>query len=77
MLPELVENGAAGLVVEDTPENLGQAIFQMATEAEKRRNLGEKARAHATREFRLDQQARVVESFYRKIISIKEEGKPS
>ena len=77
MLPELVADGTAGLVVEDTPENLGQAIFQMATEAEKRRDLGEKAKAHATREFRLDQQARVVESFYRKIISVKKEGKPS
>jgi len=75
MLPELVADGAAGLVVEDTPENLSQAIFQMASDTESRRDLGEKAKAHATQEFRLDRQAEIVESFYRKIISIQEEGK--
>jgi glycosyltransferase involved in cell wall biosynthesis len=69
MLPELVKDGAAGMVVDDTPENLSQAILQMALETEKRKNLGKKAKVHATMEFKLDRQALVVESFYKKILT--------
>lgn len=70
MLPELVGDGTAGLVVEDTPENLSQAIFRIAEDTEKRRSLGMAAKDHAEQAFRLDQQARVVESFYKKILAM-------
>ncbi|RTZ91605.1 MAG: hypothetical protein DSY91_04830 [Deltaproteobacteria bacterium] len=77
MLPELVGNGNAGMIVEDTPENLSQAIYQMATDPDRRTELGKAAREHATREFRLDRQAKTVESFYRKILTIQENGMQS
>ncbi len=74
MLPELVGLGSAGLIVEDTPQNLSEAIYRMATNPEERHALGKAARAHALRAFRLDQQARVVESFYQKILSARNGG---
>lgn len=70
MLPEIVGNGSAGIIVEDTPENLSEAIFQMATDLEKRHTFGLAAKTHAQREFRLDQQAKVVESFYKKLLAM-------
>jgi len=74
MLPELVDQGSAGLIVEDTPHNLSDAIYRMATNPEARKALGEAARRYALQTFRLDQQARIVESFYRKILSNLERG---
>ncbi len=75
MLPELVDEGNAGIVVDDTPENLAEAIHRMATDPEARHVLGRAAQAHARRAFRLDQQARIVESFYKKILRL--QGGPS
>ena len=74
MLPELVNDGAAGLIVEDTPENLSAAITRLATQPKERRTLGQAAKEVALRSFRLDQQARVVESFYQKILSLGAKG---
>jgi glycosyltransferase involved in cell wall biosynthesis len=74
MLPELVDQGSAGLIVEDTPHNQSDAIYRMATNPEARKALGEAARRYALQTFRLDQQARIVESFYRKILSNLERG---
>ena len=74
MLPELVREGAAGIVVEDTPENLSEAILEMATDEERRLTLGRAAKEHATREFRLDRQVNTVESFYNKILNLFKEG---
>jgi glycosyltransferase involved in cell wall biosynthesis len=76
MLPELVDEGNAGLIVKDTPENLAQAIFEMATNKERRDALGKAARDYATAEFRLDRLARTVESFYQKILTLHKEEPP-
>ncbi len=70
MLPELIGEGTAGIMVEDTPENLSEAIYQMAADPAKRHALGEAAKAHAEQAFRLDQQVRIVVSFYQKILAM-------
>ncbi len=74
MLPELVGAGKAGLIVEDTPENLAGAISRLAKNPEERASLGQEAKDFALRIFRLDQQARVVESFYQKILTLHKRG---
>ena len=76
MLPELVNEGNAGMIVEDTPENLARAIYEMVTDTDRRIALGKSAREHALREFRLDRQARTVESFYQKILTLHKEEPP-
>jgi len=73
MLPELVDEGKAGLILEDTPENLARAIYEMATDTDRRIALGKAAREHALKEFRLDRQAKTVESFYKKILTLHQE----
>jgi len=73
MLPELVDEGKAGLILEDTPENLARAIYEMATDTDRRIILGKTARKHALKEFRLDRQAKTVESFYKKILTLHQE----
>jgi glycosyltransferase involved in cell wall biosynthesis len=57
MLPEIVEHGTTGLVVTDTPEELGEAILKLATDTGLRRKIGQEARKKALREFRIDHQA--------------------
>ncbi len=70
MLPELVENGVSGLVVEDSSETLARATLKLLRDPALRKDLGKAASDHAHREFRLDRQAEEVESFYREMISL-------
>ncbi len=57
MLSEIVEHGRTGLLVTDTPQELGEAILKLATNPELRREIGEEARKRALQEFRIDHQA--------------------
>jgi len=68
MLPELVENGVSGLVVNDTPEELARAVLDLLHHPEKREALGRAAHQKAHRDFRLDQQVEAVERFYQEVI---------
>ena len=68
MLPELVENGVSGLVVNDTPEELARAVLDLLHHPEKREALGRAAHQKAHRDFRLDQQVEAVERFYQEMI---------
>ncbi len=68
MLPELVDDGRAGIVVEDTPESLSEAIFQMVTDKERRRKLAAAAKTYALEAFQLDRQAERVVNFYEEIV---------
>jgi len=70
MLPELVEHGISGLVVQDTPELLAEAALRLLRHPEMREDMGKAAREKAHREFRLDHQAEAVERFYQEIISL-------
>jgi glycosyltransferase involved in cell wall biosynthesis len=68
MLPELVENGVSGLVVDDRPELLAEATLQLLRNPEKRKAMGKAAWEKAHREFRLDRQVEAVEKFYQEMM---------
>jgi len=70
MLPEIVEDGVSGLVVEDTPERLAQATLELLRNPEKRSAMGKAAYEKAQREFRLDRQAEEVETFYQEMVKL-------
>jgi glycosyltransferase involved in cell wall biosynthesis len=70
MLPELVEHGVSGLVVQDTPELLADAAVQLLRNRERREAMGKAAWEKAHREFRLDQHAEAVETFYQGMIRL-------
>jgi glycosyltransferase involved in cell wall biosynthesis len=64
MLPEIVEHGRTGLIVTDTPRELGEAILKLAINPGLRQAMGEEAKRKALREFRLDHQAdRIIELY--------------
>ncbi|MBW2056318.1 MAG: glycosyltransferase family 4 protein [Deltaproteobacteria bacterium] len=68
MLPELVEDGETGFVVEDTPDNLLAALRKLILDENLRDRMGRAARSKALREFRLDKQAIEVEGFYERVL---------
>ena len=70
ILPELVEQEVSGLVVPDTPEDLARATLLLLQHPDRRRRMGMEARDKAFRDFRLDQQAEEVETFYQEMISL-------
>ena len=67
MLPELVADGADGLVVPEAVEALTGAILRLATDGALRKRMGEAARAKAEREWDLEAQAERVEAVYRRL----------
>lgn len=67
-VPELVENGRAGLLVEPGDASaLAVAIHRLAADAPLRRQLGQAAREIAAREFSIDQMVRQYADFYRRV----------
>jgi glycosyltransferase involved in cell wall biosynthesis len=70
MLPELVEDGVSGLVVNDTPEELAHAVLYLLHHPERREALGKAAYQKAHRDFPLDRQVEGVEKFYQEMIHL-------
>lgn len=70
ILPELVENGVSGLVVNDTPEALANAVLQLLRHPEMREVLRKAAYDKAHQDFQLDRQVEAVEGFYQKMIRL-------
>lgn len=70
MLPEIIDDGINGLVIEDTPENLSQAIEKLVSDPGLRKQMGEKARAKALSEFSMSSYGARVEEVYRSIVGI-------
>ncbi len=64
MLPELVTHGTDGLVIDDTPENLAEAMIELAADRDRCRALGAAARQTALRRFDPAKQAEQVEAIY-------------
>lgn len=67
MLPEIVEDGISGLVVEDTPENLAHAIITLVKDVSLRKKMGEAARKRMEEEFNLKMQLAKIEDVYKKV----------
>jgi len=70
MLPELVEHGISGLVVNDSPEELSQATLRLLHHPEMREALGKAAYQRAHQDFQLDRQVEAVERFYQEIMRL-------
>jgi len=70
MLPELVEDGISGVVVNDTSEELARAALRLLHDPEMREALGKEAYRKAHRDFELDRQAESVEKFYQEMIRL-------
>jgi len=67
ILPELVEDGVSGWVVEDSPETLADAVLKLLHHPESRESMGKAAYSKACQEFRLDRQTEAVETFYQEM----------
>ncbi len=65
MLPEIVEDGKSGLIIDDSPLNLANAILKVARDEPLRGRMGEQAYLRAREEFDLEKQAEKVETVYR------------
>jgi glycosyltransferase involved in cell wall biosynthesis len=70
ILPELVEDGISGFVVEDTSKALAEVTLQLLRNPELRKSMGKTALEKAQREFRLDHQAEEVERFYQEAMKL-------
>jgi glycosyltransferase involved in cell wall biosynthesis len=70
LLPELVEDGLCGLVIDDTPRNLAEAILRLAEDAELRRRLGSAAARKAAEKFRIETQVEAVLALYRALTGL-------
>jgi glycosyltransferase involved in cell wall biosynthesis len=68
MLPELVEDGVSGYVVNDRPEDLSHAALQLLRHPELRRTMGKAAFQKAHQDFRLDRQVEAIETFYQEMV---------
>ena len=64
MIPELVDDGRTGLVIDDTPDTIARAIEKLAASREERLAMGQAARAKAVEEFDLRKQADAVIDAY-------------
>jgi glycosyltransferase involved in cell wall biosynthesis len=69
MLPEMVKEGEVGLLVEDSPENLANAILKLARDAALRRKMGQAARKRAVEYFSLDREEEEVEAIYNTLLT--------
>jgi L-malate glycosyltransferase len=70
MLPELVEDGVSGLVVNDTAEEMARAALRLLRHPEMREDLGKAAYRKAHQDFQLDRQVEAVERFYQQMVKL-------
>lgn len=70
MLPELVEDGISGLVVNDTAEEMARAALRLLHHPEMREALGKAAYRKAHQDFQLDRQVEAVERFYQQMVKL-------
>jgi glycosyltransferase involved in cell wall biosynthesis len=69
MLPEIVEHGVTGFVIDDTPESLSEALLSLAQNPQLRIKMGEEARKAAMRRFDPKRQASQVGAFYEAVLA--------
>ncbi|MBI3099213.1 MAG: glycosyltransferase family 4 protein [Planctomycetes bacterium] len=74
MLPEIVRDGLTGIVVEEGPEPLSQAIVALARDPARRAALGAAARESALRDYDVEAQARACLDWYERICSLPPAG---
>jgi glycosyltransferase involved in cell wall biosynthesis len=70
MLPEIVEDGVSGLVVDDTPENLAHAIRTLLKNDTVRKKMGEAARKRMSEDYNSTLQNEKIESVYETVSAV-------
>ena len=68
MIPEIVDDGKTGIVIDDTPENIARAIEQLAADRERCRALGRAGREKAVQLYDVRRQALAVKQAYEQIL---------
>lgn len=66
-LPEIVQDGVTGLLVENDPEQIAQALLKLKEDAALRRALGEQGRKLATESFSVAEMVRGTLDVYRRV----------
>jgi glycosyltransferase involved in cell wall biosynthesis len=69
MLPELIEDGVTGWVVDDTAENLARVMIEAASDPAKTAAMGKAARKAAEDRFAPANQVRALDLLYREVIA--------
>ena len=69
MIPELVDDGRTGLVVDDTPENIAAAIAKLAADRPAAQVMGKAGREKALRTWDLRKQAEQVAQAYERVLT--------
>jgi glycosyltransferase involved in cell wall biosynthesis len=72
MIPEIVDHGKTGLVIDDTPETIAQAIERLSADRARCRAMGQAGREKAVRLYDLKRQAARVRDLYREVLGQKE-----
>lgn len=68
LLPEIVEDGVTGRVVEDSAENLAAAMVELARDSETLSRLGAAARRKAVERFQYDRYVKSLEGIYARVL---------
>jgi glycosyltransferase involved in cell wall biosynthesis len=68
MIPEIVEDGVTGLVIDDTPENIARAIERLAADRALCRRMGSQGREKALRLYDIRRQAAAVRDIYTTVL---------
>jgi len=68
ILPEIVDNDQNGLVIDDTADNLAQAILKLAKDRQLRERFGQSARQKIAQQFTLERTIKLTREFYQAII---------
>jgi len=67
MLPEIVENNREGLIIDDKPEYLADAMMTLVDNPGIRQAMGQNALKKAREEFDLETQAKKIEQIYQEV----------
>jgi L-malate glycosyltransferase len=67
-LVDLVDDGATGVLVDDSPDELADALIGLARDPARREQMAEASYRKAQRRFGLPQQAKAVEAFYARVV---------
>jgi glycosyltransferase involved in cell wall biosynthesis len=68
MIPEIVEDGKTGIIIDDTPENIALAIERLSANREKCHEMGTAGREKALRLYDVRSQAAAVKSVYEQVL---------
>jgi glycosyltransferase involved in cell wall biosynthesis len=67
MLPDLVEDGRTGLLIDDTPDNIAQAVTELASDRRRCHRMGHHARHYAVQRFSALSQAEKILEIYEQV----------